>query len=45
MYMAPEILNGCSYDIKSDIWSTGMVFYEMLFGTCPFEETNLSNFI
>jgi serine/threonine-protein kinase ULK/ATG1 len=27
LYMAPEILNGQTYDSKVDVWSLGAVFY------------------
>jgi len=35
IYMAPEILKGNIYNIKCDIWSMGVVLFEMLFGYCP----------
>jgi serine/threonine protein kinase len=36
--MAPELLNssGEGYSNKSDLWSIGICFYEMLFGDIPF---------
>lgn len=40
IYMAPEILEGRSYGLNADIYSVGVVLYEMLFGVCPFEETS-----
>ena len=43
VYMAPEILNGDLYNSKADIWSLGVVFYEMLFGTPPFGQGSLSD--
>ena len=34
--MAPEILNGNNYNHKADVWSLGVVFFEMLTGFTPF---------
>lgn len=36
MYMAPEILQGKSYNNQADLWSVGVTYYEMLFGKAPF---------
>lgn len=35
--MAPEILKGCFYNEKVDVYSAGTVLYEMLFGVCPYQ--------
>ena len=35
LYMAPQILKHEKYTNKSDIWSLGLIFYEMLYGKTP----------
>lgn len=34
--MAPEVLNGKRYNHKADVWSLGIVFFEMITGFTPF---------
>jgi serine/threonine-protein kinase ULK/ATG1 len=38
--MAPEVLRGARYNHKVDVWSLGIVFYEMLTGFTPFTGRN-----
>ena len=45
IYMAPEILLGEEYTMKADIWSLGVMLYEMLYGKCPFEGKNIAQLI
>jgi serine/threonine protein kinase len=40
--MAPEVLASRPYDFKSDIWSVGVTFYELLTGSYPFSGSNKS---
>lgn len=35
LYMSPQILTNQPYSSKSDVWSTGVIYYEMLFGKTP----------
>lgn len=40
-YMAPEIIDlDGSYDMRVDIWSLGVLLYELLFGISPFSGTD-----
>jgi len=35
-YMAPEMLNNGKHDFSLDIWSVGILLYELLHGYAPF---------
>ena len=40
LYMAPEILKYLKYDCKADLWSTGVILYELVVGRTPFNGIN-----
>ncbi len=40
-YLSPEIIQGKLYDNKSDIWSLGVLLYEMMTFKMPFEANTL----
>ena len=46
-YMAPEIIKNEGYEKTIDIWSLGILLYEMIHGYCPFNsnDNNKNNII
>ena len=43
--MCPQILNGLNYSTKCDVWSIGVIVYELLFGRPPYIVRNLNELI
>ena len=41
LYMAPELINREPYTEKVDVWSLGVITYQLLSGKTPFESRNL----
>lgn len=37
LYAAPEVINLQSYDERCDVWSAGLILYEMLTGKEMFQ--------
>lgn len=40
-YMAPEVIQGHPYDLKSDVWSMGILLYAMVCGQLPFDDPSI----
>ena len=44
-YMSPEQARGLDVDARADIWSVGVILYEMIGGRRPFEGSTMSHII
>ena len=44
-YFAPEIWETKQYNLKSDLWSAGVILYQILYGQLPFPASNPSELI
>ncbi|CAD8171682.1 unnamed protein product [Paramecium octaurelia] len=44
-YLAPEVLHGQPYTSKCDIWSLGLIFYQMLYGVQPWYAQNIHEWL
>lgn len=45
LFMSPEIYNNLEYDLKSDLWSLGLVLFEMLSGYNYLYSNNITELI
>ncbi|KAL4460421.1 hypothetical protein ABPG74_000172 [Tetrahymena malaccensis] len=45
LYMAPQILNKQQYTSKCDVWSVGLILYELLFGRTPWPAVNVVDLV
>ncbi|KAK1651216.1 hypothetical protein QYE76_069021 [Lolium multiflorum] len=40
LYMAPEVMQAHKYDAKADLWSVGIILYQLVTGSPPFNGDN-----
>jgi aurora kinase len=48
LYLSPEVVKGEEYDEKIDLWSIGILTYELIIGRIPFKiwsEAQLSRIV
>jgi calcium-dependent protein kinase len=45
LYMSPQLLSMQPYTAKSDIWSIGMLYFEMLYGKTPWSCRDQKSFL
>ena len=37
LYAGPEVYEGVNYNMKCDVWSLGLILYELVTGSSPFK--------
>lgn len=42
VYMSPQAISGENYKFETDVWSVGVILYELITLDCPFKVQNLS---
>lgn len=42
LYMAPQLLEETEYSAKCDVWSTGVILYQLLFGQLPWTSDTIA---
>lgn len=45
LYMAPQLLTNKAYTSKSDVWSLGLMLYEMIYGFPPWPCRSLEEYL
>lgn len=45
LYMAPEIITNNVYGVKSDLWSVGVIMYQLIYGKHPYQFKNIYELI
>lgn len=41
LYMAPELIKHIKYNEKVDVWSLGVIVFQLLCGSTPFDGKNI----
>lgn len=45
LYMSPQVATEQMYTSKADVWSLGIIFYEMLCGSHPWQFNENSHYV
>lgn len=45
LYMSPQILRRTMYTAKCDVWSIGLIFYELIYGQTPWPSNSIIDLV